>query len=72
MGQDGRCEEITEETSSLSSTDESVIKHPDTHTHRRAHHHSHIPTHSHWDVFISLGNLSVERSGNDGGMEEGE
>lgn len=30
MGQDGRCEEITEETSSLSSPDETVIKHRDT------------------------------------------
>lgn len=39
MGQDGRYEQITEETSSLSSTDESVIKHPDAlaHTHARTH-----------------------------------
>lgn len=37
MGQDGRCEQITEETSSLSSTGESVIKHPDTLAHTRTH-----------------------------------
>ena len=37
MGQDGRCEQITEETSSLSSADESVIKHPDTLEHTHTH-----------------------------------
>ncbi len=80
MGQDGWCEWITEETSSFSSADESVIKHPDTlkHTHTQVHtHDSHIPIHSHWDVFISRGNVKslggkTERTGKDGGIEEGE
>ena len=41
---------LQRKTSSLSSTDESVIKHHDTleHTHTHTHtHHSHIPTRSH-------------------------
>lgn len=39
MGQDGWSEQITEETSSLSSTDESVIKHTNALKHKHAHTH---------------------------------
>lgn len=58
MGQDGWSEEITEETSSFSFTEESVVKHTDTseRTLLRTHN-SNIPPHSHRDVFISLGNF---------------
>lgn len=76
MGQDGRCEQITEETSSLSSTDESVIKHPDTlkHTHTSFPHSYPLPLgclHLPWKC-ERVGEKKKDRTGKDGGIEEGE